>query len=83
MEEVIEIDECDECGDPMDKSYLIRHFGSGYLICKVCIDEYHRIYMEKQQMNNTLDDTFRLIYKSIIDASNEIEKHWVGEIEED
>ena len=47
MEEIIEIDECDECGDTMDKSYLIRHFGSGYLICKVCIDEYHRIYMEE------------------------------------
>ena len=41
------IDECDECGDKMDQSNLIRHFGSGYLICRKCIDEYHRIYMEE------------------------------------
>ena len=41
------IDECDECGDKMDKTNLIRHFGSGYLICRKCIDEYHRIYMEE------------------------------------
>ena len=49
MVEIIEkaIDECDECGDKMDQSNLIRHFGSGYLICRKCIDEYHRIYMEE------------------------------------
>ena len=34
-------------------------------------------------MNNSLDDVFKIIYSSIVDASNEIEKHWVGEIKED
>ena len=49
MIEIIEkaIDECDECGDIMESASLIRHFGSGYLICRKCIDEYHRIYMEE------------------------------------
>tara|TARA_Y100001963_G_scaffold7879_1_gene10293 strand:+ start:2741 stop:3178 length:438 start_codon:yes stop_codon:yes gene_type:complete len=34
-------------------------------------------------MNNSLDDVFKSIYSSIINASNEIEKHWLGEIKED
>ena len=34
-------------------------------------------------MNNSLADVFKIIYSSIVDASNEIDKHWVGEIKED
>ena len=37
---------CDDCGDTYNKDNLIKHFGTKHLICKNCIDDYHRLYVE-------------------------------------
>ena len=34
-------------------------------------------------MNNSLDNVFQGIYKSIVEAQNTIEQHYIGEIKED
>ena len=33
---------CDDCGNIYNKDDLIDHFGSGYKICRNCIDDYGR-----------------------------------------
>ena len=34
-------------------------------------------------MGNSLDNVFQGIYKSIVEAQNTIEQHYIGEIKED
>ena len=34
-------------------------------------------------MSNSLDNVFQGIYKSIVEAQNTIEQHYIGEIKED
>ena len=34
-------------------------------------------------MNSSLDDVFKSIYHSIVDAQNTVEQHYIGEIKED